>query len=201
MNDQQAAELKRRKRKRKQKRRLIAIAGFVLFTTGMAWFFESQATTTIIVTRYSDAQANGSLNASGERRAEELARLLGEVDVVAGVDAIFVAPQRASRDSSVPLAMHNQAPVHTIDNPADVRSLIAHILADYKGKIVVVITEPEYIQPAIREMHGSKKLPPMADDEYDNIYIVSIPWFGKVKTLRLRYGEPHQPSGTAQPLP
>ena len=192
MNDQQAAELKRRKRKRKQKRRLVAIAGFVLFTTGMAWFFESQATTTIIVTRYADALPNGSLSESGEQRANELARLLGEIDVVAGVDAIYVAPQRASRDSSLELAMRNQAPVHAIENPADVESLVAQILKEYKGKIVLIITEPEFIQPAIREMHGSKKLPLMAADEYDNIYIVSIPWFGKVKTLRLRYGIPYR---------
>jgi hypothetical protein len=131
MNEQQAAaELKRRKRKRKQKRRLVAIAGFVLFTTGMAWFFESQATTTIIVTRYADTLPSGSLSDSGEARAQELARLLGDVDVVAGIDAIFVAPQRASRDSSVTLAMRNQAPVHTIENPADVESLVAQILKE-----------------------------------------------------------------------
>jgi hypothetical protein len=27
--------------------------------------------------------------------------------------------------------------------------------------------------------------------EYDNIYVISIPWFGKTKTIRLRYGEPY----------
>ena len=33
-----------------------------------------------------------------------------------------------------------------------------------------------------------RNVPEMAPDEYDNVYIVSIPWFGKVKTLRVRYG-------------
>ena len=43
------------------------------------------------------------------------------------------------------------------------------------------------------ELGASKKVPMIADNEYDNIYIVSIPWFGKTKTIRLRYGEPYDP--------
>ena len=37
----------------------------------------------------------------------------------------------------------------------------------------------------------SSNVPPIAENEYDNIYIVSIPWFGKTKTIRLRFGEPY----------
>ena len=41
------------------------------------------------------------------------------------------------------------------------------------------------------DLGASKKVPPIAEMEYDNIYIVSIPWFGKTKTIRLRFGEPY----------
>ncbi|MEE3236520.1 MAG: hypothetical protein VX236_04320, partial [Pseudomonadota bacterium] len=34
-------------------------------------------------------------------------------------------------------------------------------------------------------------VPPIAEMEYDNLYLVSIPWFGKTKTIRVRYGEPY----------
>ena len=62
-----------------------------------------------------------------------------------------------------------------------------------KGDIVVVVIETRYIRPLMREMQGSKKI--NRDDHlgYDNLYIVTIPWFGKVKTLRLRYGAPYVP--------
>ena len=49
------------------------------------------------------------------------------------------------------------------------------------------------IPKLIQELHGSKKLPPIEPNEYDNLYIVSIPWFGKVKTLRLKFGRPYVP--------
>jgi hypothetical protein len=113
------------------------------------------------------------------------------VDVVAGVDVIFAPANQRSIQTSLPLTEDGQVPVQTVDQPADVEGLVKTILRDYKGKIALVITEPEIIQPLIDEMHGSKKLPPIAINEYDNLYIVTIPWFGKVKTLRLRYGAPY----------
>jgi len=195
MNQQQAVQAGRRKRRRQRK--LVSIVGFLLFATGMAWFFELQATTTVIVTRYADKSsvtaADTGLNVRGQERARELSRVLADVDVVAGIDAIFVLPLKRSMETSVPLATLTNAPVHTIDNPEDVEALVLRILDEYKGKIVLVITEPDIIQPLIAEMHGSKKLPDMAEKEHDNLYIVSIPWFGKVKTLRLRYGLPYRP--------
>jgi len=198
----EASEQQRLRRRRRRQRRAVAIAGFVLLAIGLAWFFESQATTTVIVTRYADlplaaaAQpaAGTSLSARGERRARELARLLGDVDVVAGIDAIFVTDDRRSRDTGAPLAARSSAPVHTVQDPADVEGLVLRILREYKGKIVLIITDPELMQPVIAEMQGSKKLPELAADEYDNLYIVSIPWFGKVKTLRLHFGAAYQPA-------
>ena len=195
MND--IEEMHKARRKRRRIRRTVTVLGFLLFSTGMAWFFESQATTTVIVTRYADkslaASDDPGLSARGRERSRELARVLGDVDVVAGVDAIFVAPLRRTVETSVPLATKNGAPVHTIEDPEDVEALELRILEEYKGKIVLVITEPELMQPLIAEMHGSKKLPEIGASEHDNLYILSIPWFGKVKTLRLRYGVPYVP--------
>ncbi|MEE4185114.1 MAG: hypothetical protein V2J12_05055 [Gammaproteobacteria bacterium] len=192
----------KQRRLRRRQRRAIAIGGFLLLAIGLAWFFESQATTTVIVTRYADVPpaagglptTGAILSPQGERRARELARLLGDVDVVAGIDAIFVTDHRRSRDTGAPLAAASSAPVHTVQNPADVEGLVQRVLSEYKGKIVLIITEPELLQPVIAEMQGSKKLPELAPDEYDNLYIVTIPWFGKVKTLRLHFGMPYQPA-------
>ena len=200
MDEQEQYRARRRKRRRQQ--RTVTVLGFLLLSTGLAWFFESQATTTVIVTRYADTVtdllSDPGLSPAGEQRAKELARVLGDADVVAGVDVIFVAPGRRLAETGAPLARLGNVPVVTIEDPADVKGLVKIILTDYKGKIALVITESDVIQPLIDEMHGSKKLPPIAEAEHDNIYIVTIPWFGKVKTLRLRYGAPYLDS-TRQP--
>ena len=83
-------------------------------------------------------------------------------------------------------------PVNSYD-AADTEAIMENIVRDHKGKIILVIGHSNTLPELIGNMGASKKVPPIADDEYDNIYIVSIPWFGKTKTIRLRYGEPYKP--------
>jgi hypothetical protein len=186
---------RQRRRERRKRRRLVAISGFLLLSLGMAWFFESQATTTVIVTRHAEqavpAGINPQLSREGKRRSFALARVLGTVDVVSGIDVILIADTKRSGETVGPLAMRSDAPVITVDDPEDTEALVKKIIYDYKGKVVLVVIDPQLIQPLIADMQGSKKLPEIKPDEYDNLYIVSIPWFGKVKTLRLKYGRPY----------
>jgi len=51
-------------------------------------------------------------------------------------------------------------------------------------------------------LHGSKRLPAFGPNDFGELYVVTIPWYGKVKTLRLHYGDevPAQPlSSSAVP--
>ena len=67
------------------------------------------------------------------------------------------------------------------------------LIREHKGKIVLVVGHSNTVPVMIGNMGASKKVPPIAEAEYDNLYLVSIPWFGKTKTIRLRYGEPYVP--------
>lgn len=174
----------------------------MVLALGLAFFFESQATTTVIIVRHADIEpgqgADLGLSAQGSIRAEELSRVLGDVDVVQGLDAILVGAGRPSRETAGPLARRLNLPVQEVDS-ADTDSLAKRILEDYKGEIVLVVVEPDVIPLLIPEFHGSKNVPSLADNEYDNLYVVSIPWYGKVKTLRLHYGARHLPLAPVLP--
>lgn len=199
-----------RRRRRRRLRRQAAVLVFLMMAFGLAWFFESQATTTVIFARYAEPATgdgdNPGLSAAGQARAEELARVLGDADVVAGVDAIFATQYRYTQETAEPLARRLRLQVHVVD-VTDVNSLLERILKEFKGKVVLVVTHTEPLPVLIRELHGSKKVPPMATGEHDNLYIVSIPWYGKVKTLRLKYGAPYvapdaaAPSAATPPVP
>jgi len=67
------------------------------------------------------------------------------------------------------------------------------IVREHKGKIILVVGHSNTVPILIGSMGASKKVPEIAENEYDNIYLVSIPWFGKTKTIRMRYGEPYIP--------
>ena len=118
--------------------------------------------------------------------------MLADVDVVLGPDAILTGGGRAARETAEPLARRLNLPVLDVDT-SGLNRLAKRIVKDYKGKIVVVVADPDEIPILITRFQGSKKVPELAADEYDNLYIVSIPWYGKVKTLRLRYGARYLP--------
>lgn len=175
----------------------------MVLALGLAFFFESQATTTVLLVRHADTLAamgdDPRLSPQGALRAEELSRVLGDADVIQGVDAIFAADSAAASATAEPLARRLNLPVQTADT-RDEEGLVKRILKDYKGKVVLVISDPDAIPRIIPAFHGSKKVPAMADGEYDNLYIVSIPWYGKVKTLRLHYGSRPSPE-PSPPVP
>ncbi len=183
------------RRKRRRRRRIVASALFLIIALSLAWFFESQATTTVVFVRYAETTElvkNPGLNQEGRRRAAELARVVGNIDVIAGVDAIFATQFRSTQETAEPLADILQIPVQVVDSK-NVSGLRQMILKEYKRKIVLVITDPEVLPLLIRKFQGSKRLAPIAKQEHDNLYIVSIPWYGKVKTLQLKYGAPYSP--------
>lgn len=198
MNDEE------RRRRRRRLRRQAAVLLFLMLSFALAWFFESQATTTIIIVRYAERELsegeNSGLSAAGHARAAELARVLGDADVVASVDGIFASRYRYTQETAEPLAQRLGLPVRIVDF-TDVKGLLKGILHEYKGKVILIVTHREPIPVLIRRLHGSKKVPPIADTEHDNLYIVSMPWYGKVKTLRLKYGAPYVPAAAAVAAP
>jgi hypothetical protein len=42
----------------------------------------------------------------------------------------------------------------------------------------------------IDELHGSKRLPAFGPADFGEIYFVTVPYYGRVKTYRFHYGDP-----------
>ena len=184
------------RRRRRRRRRLTVIIIYTAIAVGLAWFFESQATTTVIFVRHAEKAAEPAddpgLSPVGQRRVAELRRQLVDADVVAGVDAVYSTPFRRTEETARPIAEALDLPLHSYD-VADTEAIMEYIVREHKGKIILVVGHSNTLPALIGNMGASKKVPPIAENEYDNIYIVSIPWFGKTKTIRLRYGAPYLP--------
>lgn len=186
------------RRVRRRRSRLAPVTVFVLVCLGLAWFFEQQATTTIIFVRHTDTEVNAgadpALSRLGQQRAELLADIIQDIDVVAGVDAIYASEHRRTQETAAAVAQRLERDVF-IRDPYEVEPFMAQTLREHKGEIVLVVTLGDVLAPLVEELHGSKNIPTFGPDDFDDIYIVTIPWFGKVKTLRMHYGfyEPQSP--------
>lgn len=192
-----STEADRRSKRRRRRIQLIVI--YVAIAVGLAWFFESQATTTVIFVRHAEKVSatadDPDLSAAGRRRVAELTRQLVDADVIAGIDAIYSTPYKRTQQTAQPLSEALDMPITTYD-PDDNEAVFADILENHKGKIILVVGHSDTIPELIADLGASKNVPPIHENEYDNIYIVTIPWFGKTKTIRLRFGEPYQPDGS-----
>lgn len=182
-------------RKQRRRRRLIqVIVIYTAIAVGLAWFFESQATTTIIFVRHAEKATEPAddpgLSEAGQRRVAELTRQLVDADVVAGIDAVYATDYNRTRETAAPIADALDLPINTYD-ARDTETVLATILKQHKGKIILVVGHSNTVPELIANLGASKKVPPIDESEYDNIYIISIPWFGKTKTIRLRFGEPY----------
>ena len=189
------------RRRRRRQRRIQVIVIYTAIAVGLAWFFELQATTTVIFVRHAEEAAepvaDPGLSAAGQRRAAELARQLVDADVVAGIDAVYATPFRRTVDTVKPVADALGLPIISYD-AADTEMIMEQIVREHKGKIVLVVGHSNTVPALMFNMGASKKVPVIDEYEYDNIYIVSIPWFGKTKTIRLRYGDPYVATVPAQ---
>ncbi|MBT8091149.1 MAG: histidine phosphatase family protein [Gammaproteobacteria bacterium] len=190
------ADIDRRRRRRRRRVQIIVI--YTAIAVCLAWFFESQATTTVIFVRHAERATqpveDPGLSEAGRQRAAELARQLVDADVVpgVGVDAIYSTSYRRSIETANPVADALNLPVLMYD-VSDTEAITEAIVKEYKGKIILVVGHSNTVPEMIANMGASKNVPEISQDEYDNIYLVTIPWFGKTKTIRLRYGEPYVP--------
>ena len=183
-------------RRRRRRLRLIPIIGYTVVALGLASFFQQRPSTTVIFVRHADTDTempdgDPPLNARGRQRAELLADFLRDIDVVAGVNAIYASDKRRTQETAAPLAKRLNLTVEIADH-LDTDDFMSDVRSDHGGDIVLVVSHSNTILPLIDELHGNatKRSKPFRSDEYDRVYIVMIPWYGKVKTLELRYPEP-----------
>ena len=185
-------------RRRRRRIRLIPIIGYAIFALGLAYFLAERPSTTVIFVRHADtgvemADGDPPLNERGRQRAELLADFLEDVDISGGVNAIYASDKRRTQETAAPLAKRLNLPVE-IEDHLDTDGFMDRVLRDHNGEIVLIVSHSNTIAPLIDELHGKKGLEPFAPDEFDRVYIVTIPnlgWgYGKVKTLLVHYGEP-----------
>ncbi|HSC13793.1 MAG TPA: phosphoglycerate mutase family protein [Gammaproteobacteria bacterium] len=184
-------------RRRRRRLRLIPIIGYTVVAVGLAYFLGARMSTTVIFVRHADTDAamagpddDPPLSGRGRQRAELLADFLENVDVTGSVNAIYASDKRRTQETAAPLAKRLNLPVEIADH-LDPEGFMDRVRREHAGKIVLVVSHSNTIQPLIDELHGSKNLKPFAPDEFNRLYIVTIPRpLGKVKTLEFFYEEP-----------
>jgi broad specificity phosphatase PhoE len=151
--------------------------------------YRSATTTTIVLVRHAE-KVMGTIDdpplaPEGVRRAERLAQMFGQVKTGNGLDAIYVSDTKRSQQTVAPLVSRlGLSPV--IYSPADVDGTVRKVLREHRGGRALIIGHSNTIPALIQKLSG-QAVPEIPEEEYDDIYVVTVPSFGRSSVLRLKY--------------
>ncbi len=138
---------------------------------------------TVFVVRHAERaggmSADVGISDAGRCRAETLARMLAD----AGVKAIYVTELVRTQQTAAPLAKKLGIRPEVIAADIDVA---ARLRAREPGGSVLVVGQATTI-PGIVKRLGGGDVPPIADDEYDRLYVVTLTGPGEAAVAMLRY--------------
>jgi len=148
-------------------------------------------TTTILIVRHAEKQVNAGddphLSDAGVARAEALAGVAEN----ANVGAVYVSQFVRTQETAAPLLMkHGDIPVVTLpvakseDYP---KLLVNAIMKSHSGKTVLVVSHSNIVPGIVQEL-TKVKVPPIADDEFSRLYIVTLRPGAPPQLIAAQYG-------------
>jgi phosphohistidine phosphatase SixA len=148
--------------------------------------------TTIIVVRHAEKSTDDprdpSLSAAGQERARDLIAVLKS----AGVTDIYTTQYKRTRQTAEPFAQQSgisivERPVNAANSATYARDLTQEILTRSAGKAVLVVGHSNTVPDIVKALSGSA-VAPIADSEYDHVFVVVVPASGSPRLMQLRFG-------------
>lgn len=147
--------------------------------------------TVVVLVRHAETaegpEGDPVLSGVGVERAQALARALSG----AAVAAVFTTQYARTGSTGEPTATATGAERHVVQARREARAehiqeIAERIRRDYRGRTVLVVGHSNTV-PQIIEALGGPAVPPIADTEYDRLYVVTIDE-GGVRLVASRYG-------------
>lgn len=162
----------------------LAVVGVALVA------YRSATTTTVVIVRHAEKELvtieDPPLAPAGERRAERLAQMFGAAGGLGHIEAIYVTNARRSQQTAAPLAARLGIRPTVLPASTSSASLASQVTREHRGGRALIVGHSNTVPEIVKALSG-EDVPPIADDDYDNIYVVSVPTFGRANVLRLQY--------------
>lgn len=150
--------------------------------------FIRDTATTFIVLRHAETTGIGSdpaLSADGQERAAELVRVLKNVPL----QAAYSSNYNRTRQTAQPTATEKGLNVQIYD-PLNQNPLINTVLDQYKGGAVLVVGHSNTAPVLLNLLTGTNAWPQLPENQYDNLFIVTVLEKGRAEVAHLKYGKP-----------
>ena len=169
---------------------LLAMAGVFVLAMGFA-YWNSATTTTIVVVRHAEKQvgaiSDAPLSPEGEIRATRLTLMLGDSEAFGRIGKIYVTDTRRTQQTAAGVAQRLGLKPEVVDARTDSAELARRALRENRGHRALIVGHSNTVPDIVAALARIENVPPMGDDEFDTIYVVTMPTIGKASVLRLKY--------------
>lgn len=152
---------------------------------------DSARATTIIVVRHAEKEIDDSrdpaLSQTGLQRAQALAEVLEH----AGLDAIYASQYQRTRLTATPAAEAAGLAVRTEQIEGDIKVWAQHfsanLLREHPGQTILVAGHSNTVPPLVAALCRCE-VEPLAEDDYDRLFIVNRADGNEPSLIAARYG-------------
>jgi broad specificity phosphatase PhoE len=151
----------------------------------------TDAATTIVVVRHAEKSTDDPRDPSISAIGWERANALSETLKGAGVGAIYSTQLKRTRQTAEPLA--KKLGLSIIERPPTMAAadLAKEVLANQSGKTVLIVGHSNTVPDIVKALSGIE-VAPIADNEYDHLYIVVLAPGKSAQVINSRFGRATQ---------
>ena len=169
-------------------RRSLCLAVVGLLGLGLLAHAGESATTVYLV-RHAEKQkgSDPSLTEAGGGRAETLARVLSD----AGIQAVYSTQFARTRETATPVAVRLglQVTITPIEGGLEpfVAAFTDRLAEEHAGQSVLVVGHSNTL-PALIKALGVADAPSLTEEDYDDLFVVTVGKLGGTRLMHLHYG-------------
>jgi len=169
---------------------LLAAGGVFLVALAFG-YWNSATTTTIVLVRHAEKQvgaiSDAPLSPSGEVRASRLAQMFGDSEKFGRLDHIYVTNTRRTQQTAASLSQRLGLEAIVVDAKTDSKEFAHRVLKENRGGRALIVGHSNTVPEIVAALSHVESVPPIGEEEFDTLYVVTVPTIGKVSVLRLKY--------------
>jgi broad specificity phosphatase PhoE len=154
-------------------------------------YWNSATTTTIVLVRHAEKQVgaitDAPLSPEGEVRASRLAQMLGDSEEFGRIGRIYVTDTRRTQQTAAGLAQRLGLKPVIVDAKTNSAELAQRAVRENRGHRALIVGHSNTVPEIVAALAHLQNVPAMGDEEFDTMYVVTVPTIGKAQVLRIKY--------------
>jgi broad specificity phosphatase PhoE len=165
---------------------------FLFLLLSFSLIAQNKTATKIYIVRHAEKMTDNPkerdplLTAKGTARAESLSLFLRKKKLT----AIYSTEYKRTMTTAQPTATDHGLSIQIYDSK-NIKAAIQPILANNSGKNILIVGHSNTILETIEAAGGKKPIATIADEDYNNLFLVIIKRNGTIKVKAMKYGAPN----------